>query len=104
MPFGLGGPRRAITMERRIVLSPRERAALEQESGGTRDARLRTRLLIIIHSTDGWGRARIAAALRCDVGTVSDVRGRWRACGREGLTDRRLFNGTPKVDEDFRGC
>jgi hypothetical protein len=91
-------------MERRIVLSPRERAALERESRRTTDARLRTRLLIIIHSADRWGRPRIAAALRCDVGTVSDVRGRWRARGREGLTDRRVFNGTPKVDEDFRGC
>jgi len=91
-------------MKRRIKLSPRERAALEREAASTRDARLRSRLLIIIHSSDGWGRPRIAAALRCDPGTVSDVRGRWRGSGREGLTDRRAFNGTPKVDEDFRGC
>lgn len=91
-------------MKRRIVLSPRERAALEREAAVTRDARLRTRLLIIVHSDAGWSRLRIAAALRCDLGTVSDVRRRWREEGRAGLIDGRVFNGVPKVDEDFRGA
>jgi transposase len=89
-------------MERRIVLGPRERAGLEREAAATRDARLRTRLLIIVHSGAGWSRPRIAAALRCDVGTISDVRR--RGAGRAGLTDGRVFNGTPKVDADFRGA
>lgn len=91
-------------MKRRIVLSPRERAALDREAAATKDARLRTRLLIIVHSDAGWSRPRIASALRCDLGTVSDVRRRWRESGRAGLTDGRTFNGTPKVDADFVGA
>lgn len=91
-------------MKRRMVLGPRERAALDREAGSTTDARLRTRLLIIVHSDAGWSRAAIAAALRCDVGTVSDVRRRWRESGRAGLDDGRALNGTPKVDADFLGA
>lgn len=91
-------------MKRRIALCPRERAWLEREAAVTRDARLRTRLLIIIHSDAGWSRGRIAAAVRCDAGTVSDVRRRWRESGRTGLDDGRVFNGTPKVDADFLGA
>lgn len=91
-------------MKRLVVLSPGERRGLEREAGATRDARLRTRLLIIIQSSEGWSRPRIAAALRCDPGTVSDVRTRWLDGGRAGLEDRRAFNGRPKVDEDFRGA
>lgn len=88
-------------MKRRIVLSRREEAKLEAEVARCGDGPLRTRLLVIIHSAEGWGRAAIAAALRCDPGTVSRVRGRWRAEGRAGLEDHRRFNGPTKADAGF---
>lgn len=91
-------------MKRSVKLAGRQRRALEREARRTKDARLRTRLLIIIHSSDGWSRPRIATALGCDVGTVSDVRRRWAEGGRAALEDRRAANGTPKVDDDFRGA
>jgi hypothetical protein len=88
-------------MKRRIVLSRPERARLEEEAAGCTDGPLRTRLLIIIHSHDGWRRPAIARALRCDLGTVSRVRARWLAAGRQGLTDGRAFNGKTKADTDY---
>lgn len=91
-------------MEQSVKLAARRRRALEREARRTKDARLRTRLLIIIHSSDRWSRPRIAAALGCDVGTVSDIRRRWIQGGRAAMDDRRASNGTPKVDEDFRAA
>jgi DDE superfamily endonuclease/Winged helix-turn helix len=88
-------------MKRRIVLSRRDRARLEAEAAGCSDGALRTRLLIIIHSAEGWGRPQIATALRCDMTTVSRVRARWLEARRRGLTDRRAFNGRTKADDEF---
>jgi hypothetical protein len=90
-------------MKRRIVLSRPERARLEAEVARCTDGPLRTRLLIIIHSDDRWGRPRIAAALRCDLSTVSRVRARWLADKREGLSDGRAGNGQAKVNADYVG-
>lgn len=90
-------------MKRLIELSTRERSELERPAATCVDARLRTRVLIIIHTADGWSRPRIAGALRCDLCTVSRVRRRWTESGMGGVIDGRVFNGTPKVDADFTG-
>lgn len=89
-------------MKRRIVLTAGERSQLERAARGCKDASLRTRMLIIAHSADGSDREEIAEALGCDVSTVSRARARWCRSGWAGLADRRAFNGTPKVDQDFR--
>jgi transposase len=62
---------------------------------------MKTRLLILCHSDDGWTGDQIADALHCAKSTVSRVRRRWQQAGQAGLIDRREDNGPAKVDEAY---
>lgn len=86
---------------RRIVLWPAERARLVQTAGRCRDAALKARYQIIIHSADRWDRPRIAQALHCSMSLVSRVRKRWLEEGEAGLLDRREDNGDQKATEEY---
>jgi transposase len=86
---------------RRIVLHGRQRERLLRLARRCRDAELRVRYMIVIHSAQGWSIARIARALGCSQATVSRTRRRWLAAGEAGLIDRREDNGEAKVDEMY---
>jgi transposase len=85
----------------RIVLRGRQRQRLLRRARRTGDPDLRVRYMIVAHTADGWGIARIAEALGCSTATVSRTRRRWRDAGEAGLADRRGDNGEAKVDERY---
>jgi len=60
-----------------MVLHGGTRVKLIKESRRTKDARYRTRCLIVLHSGDGWSVRRVARALSCSISTVSKTRGRF---------------------------
>jgi transposase len=85
-----------------IALSRPQRRRLLRAARKTRDARLRTRHMIVLHTAAGKSQSQIAAMLGCGVATVKRVRGRWRDLGEAGLVDRREDNGPPpKADEAY---
>jgi transposase len=86
---------------RRIVLHGRQRERLLRLARRCRDAELRVRYLIVIHSAEGWSIARIARSLGCSESTVSRTRRRWLKGGEAELIDRREDNGEAKVDERY---
>lgn len=83
-----------------IVLSRPQRRRLLRSARKTRDANLRTRYMIVIHSAACKSQSQIAAMLGCSVSTVKRTRGRWREYGQAGLIDRREDNGPPKVADE----
>lgn len=66
-----------------------------------RDARLKTRLLIIVNLHGGRSPRDTAVALHVHRDTVYRVARRFREHGEVGLLDRREDNGTPKLGERF---
>ena len=66
-----------------------------------RDARMRTRLTIILHSSKGRSVGQTAAALDVARSTVYRVADRFIHWGWQGLADRREDNGASGVDELF---
>ena len=66
-----------------------------------RDARLRTHYLIVITYNEGRPVADIAKALKVHRDTVYRVLRRFRTGGEFGLLDRRVNNGSDKLNEDF---
>ena len=84
-----------------IVLSRPTRRRLIRAARKTRDAALRTRYMIVIHSAAGKSQKQIAAELGCGVATVKRTRTRWREHGESGLMDRREDNGVAKADESY---
>lgn len=91
-----------IKRSRRIELTSKERTRLLRAASVCRDAALRTRYLIVIHSADGWRRPEIAAALHCSLSTIGRVRNRWIEEGEAGLADRREDNGERKMNERYK--
>lgn len=83
----------------RMVLHGGTRVKLLKESRRTRDARYRTRCLIVLRSGEGWSVRKIAAAMSCSISTVSKTRRRFAEFGLAGLIDRREDNGDRKADE-----
>lgn len=90
-----------VTRTRRIVLHPRTRSKLRRKAQRCKDARLKTRHLIVLRSGDGWGVRKIAAALSCSTSHVSRTLDRWEELGEAGLIDRREDNGQAKADEFY---
>ncbi len=66
-----------------------------------KDARLKTRYLIILHTAEGYSRRNIAKMLLCSPSTVDRVRKRFGEEGELGLIDQRGDNGSAKVNEDY---
>src|SRR5580765_691216 len=85
-----------------IVLSRPQRRRLLRAARKAKDANLRTRYMIVIHTAAGKSQREIAAMLGCSVSTVKRTRTRWREQGEAGLIDRREDNGPPtKADEAY---
>src|SRR5512135_1096029 len=86
-----------------IVLSRPQRRRLLRTARKTRDAALRTRYMIVIHTAAGKTQNQIAAELGTSVATVKRTRTRWRDFGEAGLMDRREDNGLAraKADESY---
>lgn len=85
-----------------IELSRPQRRRLLRAARKSKDANLRTRHMIVIHSGAGKSQTQIAAMLGCSVSTVKRTRTRWRQYGEAGLIDRREDNGPPaKADEAY---
>ena len=85
----------------RMVLHGGTRVKLIKEVRRTKDARYRTRCLIVLRAGDGWSVRRIAAALSCSISTASKTRQRFAVWGWAGLIDRREDNGDRKADERY---
>ena len=66
-----------------------------------KEARLKTRYLIILNSAEGYSRRTIARMLSCSASTVDRVRNRFVEEGELGLMDRRGDNGSAKINEDY---
>ena len=85
-----------------IELSRPQRHRLLRAARKSKDANLRTRHMIVIHSAAGKSQTGIAAMLGCSVSTVKRTRTRWRQFGEAGLIDRREDNSSPaKADEAY---
>jgi transposase len=66
-----------------------------------RDAKLKTRYLIVVNLMAGRSVDETAQAVRVDHSTVYRVARRFRQCGEPGLIDRREENGARKLDESY---
>jgi len=85
-----------------IVLSRPQRRRLLRAARKTRDAGLRTRYMIVLHTAAGKTQKQIAAELGTSVATIKRKRTRWRNLGETGLIDRREDNGwAAKADESY---
>jgi transposase len=85
-----------------IALSRPQRRRLLRAARKTKDANLRTRYMIVLHTAAGKSQQQIAAMLGCSTSTVKRTRARWRELGEAGLVDRREDNGPPaKADEAY---
>lgn len=84
-----------------LQLSRPARRRLLRMARQTRDAGLRTRIHIILQYAAGKGCDRTAEAVLVASGTAARVARRFLEEGEAGLVDRRVENGTPKVDDDL---
>jgi len=89
-------------MERIIIkLSRQVKRRLNRTMAKIKDARLKTRYQIILHTANGYSRRQIARMLLCSPTTVDRVRKRYHEEGEQGLYDKRGDNGKAKVNEDY---
>lgn len=85
-----------------IVLLRPQRCHLARAARKAKDALMRTRYMIVLHSSTGKSQREIAQMLGCSVSTIKRTRSRWRESGEAGLIDRREDNTTPvKADESY---
>jgi transposase len=101
--FYVGGADRKETLMQRIVIKFSRQ--VKRKYGRTirkiKDARLKTRYLIILNSAEGYSRRIIARMLSCSASTVDRMRKRFAEEGELGLIDRRGDNGSAKINEDY---
>jgi len=89
-------------MERIIIKLTRQvKRHFRRTISKIKDARLKTRYLIILHTAEGYSCRNIAKMLLCSTSTVDRVRKRFGEEGELGLIDRRGDNGPAKVNEDY---
>lgn len=89
-------------MERIVIkLSRQVKRRFRRTISKIKDARVKTRYMIILHTAQGYGRRTIAEMLLCSSATVDRVRNRYRQEGELGLIDRRGDNGPAKVNDDY---
>lgn len=88
--------------QRIVVVVPRgARRQLQRRAQKTKDAALRTRILIVLHYAQGLGARMIGQALRIAPMTAQRVAHRYLERGFDGLLDGRRDNGSAKVDADL---
>lgn len=83
------------------VLPPRAKRRLLKTMRRCRDAKLKTRYLIIVNLTRGRSPEQTGEVLGVDRSTVYRVAARFRELGEAGLIDRREENGEHKLDERY---
>ena len=66
-----------------------------------RDAKHKTRYLVIVNLVNGRSAANTAEVLKVGRSTVYEVARRFRDAGEAGLVDRREENGCRKLDEEY---
>ena len=89
-------------MERIVIKLTRQvKRHLRRTVNKIKDAELKTRYLIILHTAEGHSRREIAKMLLCSASTVDRVRRRFREEAEQGLIDRRGDNGPAKINEDY---
>ena len=84
-----------------IKLSRQVKRRFRRTISKIKDAKLKTRYMIILHTAEGYGRRTIAEMLLCSSATVDRVRKRYRQEGELALIDRRGDNGPAKVNDDY---
>ena len=77
-------------------LQRRDKRRLQKKVRKCRDARLRTRYLIVLNLADGASPSETARVLCVSRNTVYQVARRFREAGEAGLVDRREENGEKK--------
>jgi transposase len=83
-----------------IVLSRPQRRRLLRTARKSKDANLRIRYMIVLHTAAGKSQSQIATMLGTSVSTVKRTRNRWRDRGETGLIDRREDGGPPAKADD----
>lgn len=82
-------------------LSRPEKRRLEKRCRKCKDAKLKTRYLIVLNLADGRSASDTAAALKVHRSTIYRVAGKYKEEGLDGLIDRREDNGDTKLDDEF---
>jgi len=89
-------------MERIVIKLTRQvKRHLRRTANKIKDAKLKTRYLIVLHTAEGYSRRQIAKMLLCSASTVDRVRKRFREQGEQELMDGRGDNGPAKINEDY---
>lgn len=83
------------------TLDGRAKRRLLEGMWNCREARLRTRYLIVLTLADGHSPSETARRVKVARSTVYRVADRFREVGEAGLVDRREENGELKLDEDY---
>lgn len=81
-------------------LSPRDKQRLLDRARSCREAKLKTRYLIVLNLDDGLCPTEVGRRLKVSRSTVYRVAARFCECGEAGLVDRREENGDLKLDEE----
>lgn len=82
-------------------VSARAKERLVRQMRKCRDAKTKTRYLIVINLLEGATPTETSRRLKVARSTVYRVAGRFRECGAAGLVDRREENGERKLDEGY---
>ena len=82
-------------------LSRRQKRRLADTAKSCRDARLKTRYLIVLNLAKGRKPMKVARYLAVSRSTVYRVAKRFEEAGEAGLIDRREENGKRKVDKEY---
>lgn len=80
-------------------LSRHDKQRLLDRARSCREAKLKTRYLIILNLDDGMTPTHVSRRLKVSRSTVYRVAARFCECGEAGLVDRREENGDRKLDE-----
>lgn len=80
-------------------LSRRDKQRLLDRARSCREAKLKTRYLIVLNLDDGLRPTEVGRRLKVSRSTVYRVAARFCECGEAGLVDRREENGDLKLDE-----
>jgi len=85
-----------------VIRLPRQvKRRLGRTVGSIRDAQLKTRYLIILHSAEGVPYREMCRMLGCSSSTITRVRRKFLQEGEAGLQDHRGDNGQAKVNEQY---
>jgi transposase len=88
----------------RWKLSSKQWDALDELRFSTRDAKVFRNATIILLSAAGNSKPQISYELGCSLGTVDNVRKRYRQQGVQGLVPRKSPGRTPRATTEYRAA